>query len=63
MANSRPRAGNLQGKPEKSHVKKQVHVQRLMGSLKRKIQKLAWDKLDIRKSDNNWQIKTEFMSL
>lgn len=44
MVISRPGAGNLQGKPEKSHVKKLVGAQRLMGSLKRKVQKLAWYK-------------------
>lgn len=53
MAMSRPRAGNLQGKPEKSHVKKQVSAQRLMGSLKRKVQKLAWYKLHIKKNDDH----------
>lgn len=53
MTISRPRAGNLQGKTEKSHVKRQVSAQRLMGSLKRKIEKLSWDKLHIKKNDDN----------
>lgn len=52
MAVAKPRAGNLQSKPEKSHVKKQVNAQRLMGSLTRKVQKLAWDKLHVKKNDD-----------
>lgn len=54
MIIARPRTGNLQGKSEKCRVTIAVSAQRQMGSLKRKIQKLAWDKLHITRNDDNW---------